>query len=213
MGRSIFPVFQEVGSPFFSLLSFLSCLLVSIVIFSVSDLVRRVIMEVSEMYLCVFGGSFVMMMLIRVCWRISYAATPLIRILDKHIRYRNVLNYPHRWTWGSRLALLGRCTYLAANLVMLLYGQSKSASVANQAGVLAVINMIPLYLGMYHASTADWLGLPLMTFRSLHRDTAAMTTLMGTIHTTLTLIQSPSFAWTDSQQVHGVAVTQVSAQV
>lgn len=170
-------------------------------------------MEASELYLCIFGGSFVVMMLIRACRRVSCAVAPLARILDKHIRHPTILNYPHRWTWGSRLALLGRCTYLAANLVVLLYRQSKSVSVADQAGVLAVVNMMPLYLGMYHGSTADWLGLPLMVFRSLHRDTAAMTALMGTIHTTLTLTQKPSFVWTDSPQVHGVAVTKVPAQI
>lgn len=69
-----------------------------------------------------------------------------------------------------------------------------------------MVNMTPLYLGMHHSSIADWLGLSLARFRLLHREMAMMTMLMSLIHSIVMTTSASTFTWTDSTQVHGVAV-------
>lgn len=163
-------------------------------------------MDANEILLCALGGVFVVMVLVRVYRGAVRPVSSLRRALYKYVVYPPLFNTTYTWALCSRLSMLCRAIYIVGNVFCLLFRSSTTARVGHQAGMLAVINMMPLYLGAHHASTADWLGLTRPTFRSLHRDLALMTVAMGIIHSAIMLTSGVTFAWSDREQFHGALV-------
>lgn len=55
-------------------------------------------------------------------------------------------------------------------------------SIGHQAGVVAVINMTPFYLGPHLLYAADWLNMPLSTFKSIHPGASLSFIVVAAIH-------------------------------
>lgn len=163
-------------------------------------------MDANEIFLCALGGVFVVMSLVRMCRGAARPLSSLRRAFYKYVVYPPLFDTTYTWAQCSRLSLLCRVLYVTGNVFCLLFRSPTTAKVGRQAGILAVINTLPLYLGAHHASTADWLGLTRPTFRSLHRDLALMAVAMGVIHSAIMLTSGVSFAWNNREHFYGALV-------
>lgn len=163
-------------------------------------------MDTSTVYLCVLGGIFATLLLSRVQGIIGQTIGRLETLLNKHLIYPLVLS---RWRGKgvcSRIALARKMMYVAVNLFFLLFKHITMVSIGQKAGILAVSNMVPLYLGTHHGAMADYLGLSLSTFRTLHVEMALMAVSMAAIHTIIAFSKGPTFTWQKREHLHGVIV-------
>lgn len=163
-------------------------------------------MNSPEIYVCILGGIFTSLLLSGSYRIVGQTVARLEIPLKKHLIYPPVVRGWRglgRWT---RLALMRRGLYVAVNLFFLLFRHTTIESVSRMAGVLAGINMVPLYFGSHHGAMADLLGLSLSTFRSLHAEIALMTISMSAVHTMIMLLKGPTFAWSNTVHLHGVFV-------
>ncbi|KAI9799073.1 MAG: hypothetical protein M1833_004267 [Piccolia ochrophora] len=82
--------------------------------------------------------------------------------------------------------LLAVIAYLVANVICILVGTPSQPQISARAGVLSVINIIPLLMGGNLSRIADWMGVTLRTHAGVHRwvgRTAFAHTLLHTIIT------------------------------
>ena len=108
------------------------------------------------------------------------------------------------WT---RNGALWRFLYLITNLIMSVFPLVSLRNVAERAGHICLINMVPLFFGPHLSFLADVLGVPLQTYHSFHGASAAMTVILGAIHVILGLLREPLYRkFTDRSQVAGLVV-------
>lgn len=168
-------------------------------------------MNPPEIYICILGGIFALLGLRCINRFIRQAAADLKVVFYKHLIYPPVWKDwpgPGRWT---RIKLIRRILYIAINLFLLFFRNSTADTIGPMAGVLAGINIVPLYFGFHHAAAADLLGLSLSTFRSLHAEIALMTTSMGAIHSAIMLLKGPKFVWSETVHLHGATVSSLTS--
>lgn len=102
----------------------------------------------------------------------------------RNIQYRLLRRGPHyiNMTWLEFIAIL---LYIGGNIVGLTLGGV--AGLQWRAGMLALINATPLYLGGRTNPLADWVGVPLSTYYLTHRWIGAVAVVEGLLHTALAL--------------------------
>lgn len=103
----------------------------------------------------------------------------------RNIQYRLVRLHSGRYINITWLEFIAITVYVSGNIVGLSLGGV--AGLQWRAGMLAVINTTPLYLGGYTNPLADWAGIPLSTYYLAHRWVGAVAACEGLLHTALAL--------------------------
>lgn len=127
-------------------------------------------------------------------------------LFARHCLYPYILDR-HRWIgpW-TRAAFLRKSIFIAGNTVALLLASDTRKSLAHNAGVLALINMMPLFLSLHHSAGADLLHLTLSTYRALHRETALVTTCLVSVHVGVMCFNETPFSQADQRHVDRIIV-------
>lgn len=165
-------------------------------------------MDTLQLYACILGGVFALLFLVH-AMKTTYRVNDMFEtFLAQHLTYPLVFSHQSLIGPWTRAALVLKVLYVAANLFFLLYRSSTIESVGQKAGVMASINMTPLYLSFHHGAMAGYLGISLSMYRSIHHDTALVTVSLSAFHMTVMLLKGPAFAWENSQHLHGFLVSQ-----
>lgn len=127
-------------------------------------------------------------------------------LFARHCLYPYVLSR-HRWIgpW-TRAALMRKSIYIAGNTVALLLVSDVRKSLAHNAGVLALVNMVPLFLSLHHSAGADLLHLTLSTYRALHGEVALVTTCLIVLHVSVSLKHEAPLSRTDLGHIDRIIV-------
>lgn len=135
-----------------------------------------------EIYGCILGGFFVLLLSIR-CFPVIETSFHYISLfISKHMTLRLALRR-HRFAgpW-SRADVLIQLMYLVINLFLIGFRVTSLKQAGQQAGLISMINMVPLFFGFHLSFVADLLGISLTTCRRIHRSTGAMTFVLGLVN-------------------------------
>ena len=158
-----------------------------------------------EIYAIAFAGIFVLL----VCSRLIELVRQLVEssriIFAKYVRYPYIL--PRRQCLGpwTRIAAIRQLLYISINLFLVFY-QTNMTSAGQNAGVLALVNMGPLYLALHLSYGADQLNVSLSTFRSIHRATSLTTALLSAIHALIFIRHNSNISWSTPMYLYGLIV-------
>lgn len=164
-------------------------------------------MDPLQWYACLLGGLFALAISVRGLETLPRVNHVFQRTLTQHLTYALVLGHWYGVGPWTRATLMRKLLYIAVNLFFLLYQTRTVMSAGHKAGVLATVNMIPLYFSLHHGAMADYLGLSLSTYRVLHLEAALMTVLMSTFHTIVALFEGPTFSWGNKENLYGCIVS------
>ncbi len=77
----------------------------------------------------------------------------------------------------------------------------------SRAGTLAVIQLIPLFLGSHLAVAADMTGVSLLTYRRIHGSVGTMAFILCLFHVLVNILKGPTFFFQDPLQLYGFVVS------
>ena len=123
----------------------------------------------------------------------------------KHFTYPNL---HRRILWigtATRIQVLSVIAYISGNILCMTIGSTTMSQVTARAGILSIINMIPLLVGPRLAMVADLVGISIRTNLRIHEWIGRMAILQGMIHTILPFVGHRPFRW-DSIRSSGVVV-------
>ena len=115
--------------------------------------------------------------------------------LLRHLVYPNTLR---RSAWVSsltRLEMLLLCFYVAGNALCMGVGVESTAEAATRSGLLSVINLIPLFAGLWLGLVADLLGVSLRSQLLLHKYMGMITTIQGAFYSAVAIFGPPRGLW------------------
>ena len=165
-------------------------------------------MEATQIYAIAAGSIFVVLTILNLLLCILQKFYACNMLLLRHLIYPFFIRR-HRFVgpW-TRLGALLRVIYLTANIFLSIFPVLSLSEVANRAGHLSLINMMPLFFGPHLSFLADIVGVPLHTYQSLHGASAAMTVVLGVTHVVLgALHKSTYFRFAERSQVAGLIVS------
>ena len=164
-------------------------------------------METTELYAIVIGGCLSVLLLANF---LPFLAR-LSPWISKNLTYRYVL-HRHRLLGPWSLAgVLVQLIYILGNVSCLRFWDSTISQVGLRAGTLSLINLIPLLAVPHLGTLADLLGLPLGTFRQIHRSAGVMAVALAISHVMFMVAALPSFPLDLSKNVFAVIVSSLQA--
>jgi hypothetical protein len=148
-------------------------------------------MEKFQIFAIAYGCLFA----IGLGFTLTFLVQRLSRSLNIHTK-QFVFHYILPWLHRISSRTLGRIVQwlllLALYSFLLLFRDSRSwQTVGKNTGILAVITMMPLYLGLDTHFAAFLIYLPLQTYHAIHRDISIMASLLTCIHVLVMSLKNP----------------------
>ncbi|KAH6970371.1 hypothetical protein BKA56DRAFT_496850 [Ilyonectria sp. MPI-CAGE-AT-0026] len=112
-------------------------------------------------------------------------------VIFHYTHYRHVINRHSAVGPWVLSAVLANIAYIVGNIICL---NPQAENVVTRAGLLSLINMAPLFLGSHLSFLADLFGLPLRTFRHIHRSCGLMSAALVLVHAVLVATKQGSFS-------------------
>ena len=164
-------------------------------------------MDVTDIYAIAAGGLYGIILFVNFVTRsISFLRTYLSVIILRHVIYPFFLRR-HRvlgpWT---RSSVLLHTFYWAGTIFCGSFGASNFATAAARAGILSLINMIPLYSGFHLSFVADMLGISLKSYRHLHGSIGRMIGALTIFHVVVNVAQDVQFSSQTPTKLWGLIV-------
>lgn len=164
-------------------------------------------MDLSTLYALVAGSIFVLLWLVQVISKSIRFLSVTVQILRRHIVYPHLIR---------RYTITGPLTRSRFSLVMVVVGvnaffcvfrASTTAEIGVRTGDMALVNLIPLYLGIHHSFVADLLGLRLQFYQFLHASAATVCIVQAAVHAIVEGRRSHKLSFVDDKQLYGWIVS------
>ncbi|EAA64355.1 hypothetical protein AN9023.2 [Aspergillus nidulans FGSC A4] len=139
-------------------------------------------MDILVIYAITAGSVLVSLVAFRLLRLLSQWKSPILVLLSRHIIYPHVVAR-HRFLgpW-SRLSVLTHLAYATVNSILVFFLNFSLENVSRRAGDLSLINMIFLLTSSHLSYSADLLGIPLRTYRQMHRASGWMAMALVVLH-------------------------------
>ena len=160
-------------------------------------------MDASKIYAVVAGGIPILFVQNRLFLRICHFVQD--NFFLKHFVYPYIYRrtrFLEPMTW-SRLLL--QSMYWLLNAAFHIVGVHNVDQAGNRAGVLSVLNLVPLFLASQVSLVADLLGVSLRTYLQIHGTIGFVATLQALAHVSVQL-KTSTFSFGDSLQFYGFLV-------
>jgi hypothetical protein len=190
---------------------------ININVYPISQSQTALTIDITLGYAIAVGGVLLLLGLTNLLPCIPYLIPFARPFFYRTFRY---LTYPylvrrHRFLGPWTLAdIIIQFIYIASNSFCLGFRVSRLgfrvASIAEagiQAGILLLINMIPLFLGPHLSFLADILGVSLSTFRHIHRSAGLMFPGLVLFHALVIVTSGTAFASSDTKNLPAVIVS------
>lgn len=142
--------------------------------------------DVVNYYAAAFSGLLVLYPFYLIAYPVTCSFLARAKLFCiRNIQYRLLRLYSGRYINITWLEFIAITLYISGNIVGLSLGGM--TGLRWRAGMLAIINTTPLYLGGYTNPWADWAGVPLSTYYLAHRWVGAVAVFEGLLHTALAL--------------------------
>ena len=146
--------------------------------------------EVTQFYAIAAGGVFAGILILRFLLYVAQVVTTFASVfILRHVQYPYFLRR-HRllgpWTRSS-VAL--QIFYWATTMFCTFFRVSDLADAGTRAGMLSLINTIPLYAGLHLSFVADLLGLSVRTYIRFHGAVGIMAGALALVHVSVAVSQ------------------------
>lgn len=127
--------------------------------------------------------------------------------LSKTLIYPQILRRHSSLGPWTPAGLIVHTAYVAINIYCLEFWKLTATKVSFRAAYLALINMMPLFLGAHHGFLADMLGVSLKTFRKVHRSAGMMSFALVLCHVLILVARGiRTFSLSVSENLYGLIV-------
>ncbi|PVH69319.1 hypothetical protein DL98DRAFT_661755, partial [Cadophora sp. DSE1049] len=162
-------------------------------------------METVEIYaVCIssiFAAFFVLAFRPYIWQVVEYVAL----LLHKVLIYPRILHRHSSLGPWSPAGLIVQTAYIAANFYCLEFWKLTATKVGIRAANLALINMMPLFLGTHLSFLADRFTVSLKTFRMVHRSAGMMSFALVLFHILVVVVRGAgTFSLSVSENLHGL---------
>ena len=163
-------------------------------------------MDVTQFYAIVAGGIISLLLIIRVVIRAMHFLQPWSTLLLRHVLYPFLLKR-HRFVgpW-TRAKVFLQLSYLTVNIFCNTFGVSTVKEAGTRAGILSLINLVPVYLGIHLSFLGDLFGISLPAYHFVHGSTGAMSVMLGLFHVIVNVAGNTSLSYGVSGQLFGLIV-------
>lgn len=146
-------------------------------------------MEITQLYAISVGGILLFFMLVNFRPYIEAFLRAVSLPASKHLTYPRII-HRHRYLgpW-SRADVVLQLFYITVNTFCVGFGFPDVLTAGLRAANLSLINMVPNFAGSHLSFLADILGIPLSTYRQIHRSSGIMSVSLLIFHV-LTIIGS-----------------------
>jgi hypothetical protein len=159
-------------------------------------------MDVQLIYLYTLVNTVILLAGLRLC---NIHIKHLSNLLRRYLLYPNPLPYIRIFRSITRLELIIQLIYWCGNSACNIIGVHSSKDARIRAGVLALINLLPL-LAIPLELPAQVLGLSRRCYIRIHRAIAIMTLAQSIAHIIFTLTHNNTFSFKDAIQFTGFLV-------
>jgi len=164
-------------------------------------------MDLTRIYSLVIGGVFVVLVFyhtILILLRSVHSYT--VHFFLRHLVYPFIL-HRHRFIgpW-TRCYLFFQLLYWGCTLGCTSIGVKTLAQASARAGSLAVIHLVPLFFGGHLSFAADLIGMPLLTYRQVHRSMGIVASVLSIFHVLVNIITGQKLNFQDDFQLYGFVV-------
>lgn len=164
-------------------------------------------MDITLDYAIAAGGVFVLLVLMNLVRLAQPLLVRTCREASKHLHYTYVVcrhRYLGPWILADALMLV---VYVASNVFCISFRTSSTAEVGERAGTMAMVNIVPLFVGLDHSSLADALGVRLTSARMVHRSAGIVTAALVLVHLLFSLATPPAFELGTAKNLFAVTVS------
>ena len=163
-------------------------------------------MDFTELYALVAGSIFCLLWLVQVISKLLHLMSVTVQLLRRYVIYPHLIR---RHTaigplTKSRFVLL--VVVVGINAFFCAFKVSTTADLEVRIGSVALVNLIPLYLGIHHGFIADLLGLRIQFFRFLHT-LAAMICLGQVVAHAIVVRMNSGSSFAEENQLYGWIVS------
>jgi len=140
-------------------------------------------MESTQLYAIAAGGILSIIILYHFCnYLVQLASEHALVFCLKHLFYPFMLAR-HRFVgpW-TRSSAVKQCLFWALTAFCTVFRTSTLADAGTRAGMLSMINMIPLYSGLHLSFVADLLGVSVRAYTRIHGSLGVMTGALALFH-------------------------------
>ncbi|PVH70391.1 cell surface metalloreductase [Cadophora sp. DSE1049] len=162
-------------------------------------------METVDIYAICVSGTFAAFFLITFRSRFLHFVQHIVLLISKYLTYPQILLRHSSFGPWSLAGIIVHTAYITANVYCLGFWKLTAAKVGLRAANLALINMMPLYLGPHLSFLADLLGVSLKSFRMVHRSAGMMSFVLVLLHILVVIARGTSgFSLSVPENLYGV---------
>jgi hypothetical protein len=159
-------------------------------------------------YICVIaaGGIFTILFLLTLRPYLVQFIEHLVLLQSKYLTYPQILrrhSFLGSWTPAGFAV---HVVYITMNVYCLEFWKLTTTKAGLRAANLALINMMPLFLGNHLSFLADLFGISLNTFRMVHRSAGMMSFGLALLHVLIVVASRASFSPGVPEYLYGLIV-------
>ncbi|KAF2113725.1 hypothetical protein BDV96DRAFT_601202 [Lophiotrema nucula] len=133
-------------------------------------------------YAVAYGGFFMLLVCLAYRSQIARFSNSVRVLVTQHLVYPPIVHrHQHIGPW-SRANVLLQLIYAGISCLCLTYKAKDIPSVGLRAARISLINLIPAFANPHLGSAADICGVPLKTFRKIHKSAGYMSSIFLAIH-------------------------------
>ena len=132
----------------------------------------------------------------------------VVLLLSKVLTYPQILRRHSSLGPWTPAGLIVHTAYITANVYCLEFWKLTATNVGLRAANLALINLMPLFLGIHLSFLADLFGVSLKTFRMVHRSGGMMSFALVLLHVLVVAARGiGAFSLSVPENLYGVIVS------
>jgi hypothetical protein len=163
-------------------------------------------MEATYIYVIAAGGIFTILFLLTLRPHFVQFIEHIVLWQSKYLMYPQILQrHSHLGPWTLAGVVL-HTGYIAANVSYLEFWKLTTTKVGFRAANLALINMMPLFLGAHIGFLSDLFGVSLKSWRLVHRSAGIMSFSLMLLHILIVVASRVSFSLSVPENLYGLIV-------
>ena len=140
-------------------------------------------LTVPHLFTAITGGVLLFLLLFECDWKLHQCIVLRLNVMIfRHFIYFYIVRHHWFWSLWIRSQLVFNAIYMTLNLFCTLFYVLFSEKALIKTEILAIINMLPLYLGFHFSFVADILGILLQIHCHLHHSVKVISFILAVIH-------------------------------
>ncbi|KFZ18315.1 hypothetical protein V501_01286 [Pseudogymnoascus sp. VKM F-4519 (FW-2642)] len=161
-------------------------------------------MEATYIYVIAAGGIFTILFLLTLRPHFVQFIEHLVLWQSKYLTYPQILRRHSLLGPWTLAGFVLHTAYIAANVSCLEFWRLTTTKVGFRAANLALINMMPLFLGTHLSFLSNLFGVSLKSWRMVHRSAGTMSFFLMLLHILIVVASRVSFSLRVPENLYGL---------